>query len=825
MKKQPPTQDPHAQREALTYENPIASREVILALLEKCKGPRNRDEIADMLGMTDEEQLEALRRRLIAMARDGQIVSNRKGSFGRLDKMNLVRGRVQGHRDGYGFVITPETTEDVYLSNRQMRRVFDGDEVVVRLDGRGFRGRKEGSIVEILKRNTTQIVGRYRLERGVHYVKADNPKIVQDIMIAPEHTLGASVGQLVVVDIVEYPVRDRPAIGHVVEVLGDHLAPGMEIDVAIRSHGIPHVWPQEVVEQAEQLQPVVGEEDKLARFDLRDLPLVTIDGEDARDFDDAVYCETKRSGGWRLYVAIADVSHYVQPGSALDEEAASRGNSVYFPDFVVPMLPEALSNGLCSLNPEVDRLCLVCEMTISAGGRVSGFKFYEAVMHSHARLTYTQVGQVLAERGDVRSGIRKQFHKVVKQLDTLQDLYRVLREERNQRGAIDFETQETRIIFDEQRKIERIVPVQRNDAHKLIEECMLAANVCAAKFLEQLKIPAIYRVHESPKEQKLELLREYLAGLGLGLRSRGRVTPQDYQEVLQSVEGRPDAHLIQTMLLRSMNQAVYQPENKGHFGLAYDGYTHFTSPIRRYPDLLVHRAIRYVIRSNIDTNKVKRHPDAAPLTREQIYPYGIDEMLVFGEQCSLTERRADDATRDVISWLKCEYLQDRVGEVFPGVISAATSFGLFVELKDIYIEGLVHITALPQDYYVHVPAQHRLIGERSRRVFTMGDELTVRVVGVNLDERKIDFEVEQAKPRRRKKGAGGDKVETTAATSPAADSPELIPLKTRKSSSTKKNAKKASKIKKGRSKAVSKKAPVTSKKPKKSVKDRVRKRK
>lgn len=763
LKNKKTIQDPHAEREALKYANPIPSREVILALLEDSPGPLQQEQIAEALHIDQEEPLEALRRRLIAMARDGQIFSNRRGAFGRATKMNMVRGRVQGHRDGYGFVLTGDGSEDIYLSNRQMRRVFDGDEVMVKVEERGFRGRKEGSIVDILARNTTQLVGRYCFERGLHFVSPDNPRILQDIMVPPDQTLNATPGQLVVVDILEYPVRNDMAVGSVVEVLGDHLAPGMEIDVAIRSHGVPHVWPDEVRQRAESMSPEVAEEDKKGRFDLRHLPLVTIDGEDARDFDDAVYCEPKKNGGWRLYVAIADVSHYVQVGDALDREAAVRSTSVYFPDFVVPMLPEELSNGLCSLKPQVDRLCMVCEMTISERGRVSGYRFYEAVMHSHARLTYSQVGQLIDDRQKPRSDTRKQFNHIVPQIDTLHDLYLTLRKARDLRGAIEFDTQETRILFDEQRKIKQIVPIQRNDAHKLIEECMLAANVCAAKFLEAHELPALYRVHEGPKERKLELLREYLGNLGLGLRSRGRVTPEDYQEVMDAIAGRADAHLIQTMLLRSMNQAVYQPENKGHFGLAYDAYAHFTSPIRRFPDLLVHRGIRSIIRSKRESNKVRRLDGVTPLSQPKIYPYSIEDMIVLGEQCSLCERRADDATRDVVSWLKCEYLRDRVGDVFDGVVASVTSFGLFVELKNVYIEGLVHITSLPQDYYIHEPMRNRLIGERSRKAFAMGDELRVKVTRVNLDERKIDFEIDQLNSVKRRKPFASDKAKDLVA--------------------------------------------------------------
>lgn len=762
-KQQDAIEDPYAEREASKYANPIPSRELILSVLDDSAGPLKQSQLAALLELELDEQLEALRRRLRAMERDGQVVSNRKGAFGKVDKMNLIRGRVQGHRDGFGFVVPAEGGDDIYLANRQMRRVFDGDEVLVRSESRGFKGRKEGAIVEVLSHNTKQLVGRYTAEQGVHFVRPDNPRIVQNIIILPGEARDAQPGQFVVVEITDYPNRNALPKGRVVEVLGDHLAPGMEIDVAIRNYNIPCVWPDEVEALANTIPTEVDERDKEHRFDLRHLPLVTIDGEDARDFDDAIYCERKKSGGWRLFVAIADVSHYVQVNDALDQEAVVRGNSVYFPDYVVPMLPKVLSNGLCSLNPKVDRLCMVCEMTVSARGRVSGYHFYEAVVHSQARLTYNQVGQVLAEKAsDARTELRQSLQHVVPHLETLHKCYQALRAAREQRGAIDFDTQETRIIFDQNRKIERIVPVSRNDAHKIVEECMLASNVCAAKFLEQHEIPGLYRVHEGPKAQKLEMLREYLSGLGFGLRGGLKVSPKDYQEVLQSIEGRSDAHLMQTVMLRSMNQAVYQPNNLGHFGLAYDSYTHFTSPIRRYPDLLVHRALRAVIRSTQASNKVKRHPNAKKLARKAVYPYGLPEMLAFGEQCSLSERRADEATRDVVSWLKCEYLQDRVEEVFDGVVSAVTSFGLFVELKDIFIEGLVHITALPQDYYRHEPAQHRLVGERNHRMFALGDELTVRVVRVDLDERKIDLEVLDVKPRKRKKQANANSIKKKA---------------------------------------------------------------
>ena len=739
--------DPFAEREASNYANPIPSRELISQVLEKSSGPMDYKKLCKVLQINGDQAKEALRRRLNAMERDGQLATNRRREYGLTNKMDLVRGRVQGHRDGFGFVIPTDGSADIHLSNRQMRKVFDGDEVLARPSPEDFKGRREGKIVEVLSHNTHQLVGRYLNQGGSHFVRPDNPRNSQDIIIPPEDTANAQAGQFVVVEVTQQPDRYQKPVGRIMEVLGDHMAPGMEIDVAIRSHGIPHTWPADVQQQTSFFTAEVKEEDKLNRIDLRHLPFVTIDGEDARDFDDAVYCERKRSGGWRLFVAIADVSHYVPSGSALDQEAMVRGNSVYFPDYVVPMLPQVLSNGLCSLNPKTDRLCMVCEMTISAAGKISGYKFYESVMHSHARLTYTQVGAFLAnpkrqQKGDIAA--------LTQHIDELYRLYLALRLTREARGAIDFETKETRIIFDEERKIHKIIPVERNEAHKLIEECMLAANVCAAKLLESLKIPTLYRVHEGPKAEKLEGLNEFLGELGLSMKGSGKVSPQDYRDVLAQVGERPDAHLIQTVMLRSMNQAQYQAENLGHFGLAYKAYAHFTSPIRRYPDLIVHRAIRALVRADIASNKVRRHPERALVPFSENYPYDTADMVSFGEQCSTTERRADEATRDVISWLKCEFLQERVGEEFDGVISAVTAFGLFVELSDLYVEGLIHITSLPQDYYHHEASQHRLVGERSRRVFRIGDQLRVQVARVDLDERKVDFELIKVKSKKRK---------------------------------------------------------------------------
>ncbi len=764
--------DPFAAREAEKYANPIPSREYILELLDNADQPVTHAQMCDLLKLTEEDQIEALRRRLIAMARDGQLISNRRDAYVRLDKIDVVRGRVQGHRDGYGFVILADGGEDIYLHNRQMRKVFDGDEVLVRLSGEQYRGKEEGAIVEVLTRNTTQLAGRFYNEEGVQFVRPENPRITHDIMIPFGSYGGAKHGQIVVAEITQQPDKNRLPMGRVIQVLGDHMAPGMEIELAIQAHGIPSIWPTDVLSEAAELPGEVRPKDKANRIDLRDLPLVTIDGEDARDFDDAVFCERRR-GGWRLYVAIADVSHYVQVDSALDIEGRARGNSVYFPDYVVPMLPEALSNGLCSLNPAVDRLCMVCEMTISSAGRITGYEFYEAVMHSKARLTYTKVGAMLGENTPEADALRSEYQNVLPHLQTLHGLYQCLRKARDERGAIDFETVETRIVFNEQRKIERIVPIKRNDAHKLIEECMLCANVCAAKFLEKHNLIGLFRVHEGPTEQKLTNLRAYLSELGLGLGGGDEPTPGDYQILLKHIEGRSDANLIQTVMLRSLRQAMYQLENHGHFGLGYDAYTHFTSPIRRYPDLLVHRAIRSVIRSEQPSSHVRRAEGAKPLPQKKIYPYTLNEMLVFGEQCSRTERRADEATRDVVSWLKCEYLRDQVGAVYDGHVSAVTGFGLFVELNDLYVEGLIHITSLPHDYYRFDAAQQRLVGERSRQVFGLGDELVVRVVRVDLDNRKIDFELESATATRRPKSAV--KPKSNARSAKKSTKPSLAP--------------------------------------------------
>ncbi len=739
--------DPEAAREAEKYDNPIPSRELILRHLSERGSPAAREQLVEEFGLVSDEDVEALRRRLRAMERDGQLIYTRRGTYAPVDKLDLVCGRVSGHRDGFGFLIPDDGSDDLFLGPAQMRLVFDGDRCLARVSGLDRRGRREGAIVEVISRAHETIVGRYQIESDVGFVVADNPKIQQEVLVTPGRALNAKPGQFVEVKITHWPTPRFQPQGDIVEVIGNYMAPGMEIDVALRSFDIPHVWPEAVLKEAARLKPEVDEKDKLKRVDLRHLPFVTIDGEDARDFDDAVYCEKPGgwkllTGGFRLYVAIADVSHYVKVGSALDREAEVRGNSVYFPERVVPMLPEQLSNGLCSLNPGVDRLAMVCEITLNKSGKMTDYQFYEAVIHSHARLTYNKVSDML-ERPKSPEGKRlsEEYAEVLPHLKQLYALYKVLLKARHTRGAIDFETQETRIVFGAGRKIAEIKPTERNDAHKLIEECMLCANVATAAFLQKHDIPALYRVHDGPPLERQEKLRAFLGELGLSLhKGKEGPTPKDYQALLERIQDRPDFHVIQTVMLRSLSQAVYSADNHGHFGLNYEAYAHFTSPIRRYPDLLVHRAIRSVIRSRRDTPHVRRE-GAASMPKARIYPYDEAALEQLGEQCSMTERRADEATRDVVNWLKCEFMRDRVGETFPGVITAVTGFGLFVELTDIYVEGLVHVTAMPGDYYHFDPLHHRLSGERSGRSFRLGDSVEVRVMRVDLDERKIDFEL------------------------------------------------------------------------------------
>jgi len=745
--------DPHAEREASRYENPVPSREFILEQLKDVENGLSLSQLRRQLDVAGEDQEEGLRRRVKAMLRDGQIIEGRRGRLRAISSGDAMLGTVQGHRDGFGFVIIDGEDEDVYLANRQMQQVFDGDIVKVEVTGVDQRGRREGVIIEVVEHNTQQLVGKLMMHRGLPQVVPENTRIQNWLALEDADVGSAREGDYVMVEITQQPGARQQARGRITEVLGDRRTVGVATELAIRSHDIPFEWPEAVDDEARRFGSEPLEKDKKHRVDLRELPLVTIDGEDARDFDDAVFCEPKKSGGWRLWVAIADVSHYVQVGSALDEEAHKRATSVYFPDRVVPMLPEALSNGLCSLKPNVDRLTMVCEMTISATGKLSGYQFYEGIIRSHARLTYNEVGALLELKDVDPSYDTGKNRDLLPQLKDLHELYHTLRKARSERGAIDFETVETRIIFNDEKRIEAIVPIRRHDAHRLIEECMLCANVATAKALERAGLEALYRVHNGPSEQKLTNLRTFLQEIGLGLRGGVEPSPKDYQLLLSSLGERPDAAVIQTMLLRSLSQAVYQPDNEGHFGLHYSGYTHFTSPIRRYPDLLVHRALRYLVRSGGgEAAKCFLKVDGAPaINRKKIYPYDMEALVAQGMHCSMAERRADDASRDVMAFLKCEFLQEHVGSEFDGVIAAVTGFGMFVELKDLYIEGLVHISALPQDYYQFDQAHQRLIGERTRRTYQLGDTVRVQVMGVDLDQRKIDLALPSGEPAKRQK--------------------------------------------------------------------------
>lgn len=741
--------DPHAEREAHKYDKPAPSREYLLARLEEVGKPITHERMSQQLGLEDEELQEAVRRRLAAMERDGQVLRNRAGAYALIDKLDLIKGKVLGHRDGFGFLLRDDGKKpDLVLPPRQMRRVFHGDHVLARVSGRDRRGRDEATIAEVLARNTQTIVGVYRQntpEFGV--LIPENARITQEIIIPHSACGGAKDGQVVSAHIVKQPETRVQPVGEVIEVLGERMDPGMEIDIAIRSYEIPAEFPPEVHDQIAGMSAEVAEEDTHRRIDLRDVPLVTIDDESAKDFDDAVCAWKTKSGSWKLLVAIADVSHYVRPGSALDQEAIRRGNSVYFPGQVVPMLPELLSNGLCSLNPAVDRLALVCEMNISQSGAISRYRFYEAVFQSHARLTYNKVAAILDDEDQEGEALREEYSELVPSLKNLHALYRLLREARVERGAIDFETTETAIVFNDERKIEKIVPRSRNDAHKIIEECMLAANVATARFLDKHDLPALYRIHEKPSPERLDKLRLFLNELGLSLAGGDDPSPQDYRDLAEAIKGRPDSDVIQTVMLRSMSRAVYSPQNDGHFGLAYPAYAHFTSPIRRYPDLLVHRAIRSVIRGPRQTNTVLRADGAAVEPPSKWAPYTFEQMLELGEHCSMTERRADDATRDVEDWLKCEFMSDKLGEVYDGTIASVTQFGIFVRLDEVYVEGLVHVTSLPSDYYHYEPEKHRLKGERSGMSYRLGDGVTVQVARVDLDDRKIDFALADDKPR------------------------------------------------------------------------------
>ncbi|WP_456361756.1 ribonuclease R [Xanthomonas sp. F4] len=714
-----PIQDPYAAREAERYAQPIASREAILQLLERCDGPQTLDELADQLGLTEPTRKEALSKRLGAMLREAQLVQNRRGGYAPLQQTNLIPGVVIANPDGFGFLRPDEGGDDLFLPPYEMRKVLHGDRALANVTGIDRRGRREGSIARVLERGLTRLIGRFSLEAGIAFVVPDDKRIQRNVQIPTDAVGEARDGQLVVCELTSAPDARRPPIGKIIAVLGDKLTPSLLVEAAIHGHELPYEFPQAVLDEAAAVPLTVEPAATKGRVDLRQTPLVTIDGADAKDFDDAVFCEPN-ADGFRLVVAIADVSHYVRPGTPLDTEAVKRATSVYFPGFVVPMLPETLSNGICSLNPKVDRMCFVCDMQIDRQGEVAGARFYEAVMNSHARLTYEQVWQAVGEKD---AQVRKDVAAVLPQLERLHQLYQILAKARARRGAIEFETAEVRFVLDNTGEVTQAGMLVRNDAHKLIEECMIAANVAAARYLLEMHIPAPFRVHERPPESKYADLLEFLKEFKLSLPAWSKVVPGDYTKLLKKVRERPDAALLESVLLRSQSMAVYSPDNAGHFGLALEAYAHFTSPIRRYPDLLVHRAIKYAL--------TRGAPDK--------YLYAPREMAALALQCSERERRADEAEREVDERYRAAWMEKHVGGQFDGVVSGVTSFGLFVELDQSKVNGLIHVTQLPQDYYQFDATRKTLTGERRGREFRLGDRVRIVVLKASMEERKIDF--------------------------------------------------------------------------------------
>ncbi|MRX10541.1 ribonuclease R [Pseudoduganella sp. FT25W] len=762
----------------------IPSREEILGIFRSANGPLDLRALSKTLKVGTDAQA-ILSRRLNAMQRDGQILIDDAGHYTLATQTGFIAGRVSSHRDGFGFVIPDEPGEDLFLPEKEMQKVLHGDRVLAKVIGVDRRGRPEGTIVEVTQRANTHIIGRLlKNDSGAWIVAPEDQRIAQDVLI--EGSIGkAKQGQVVSVELTEQPMRFKQPVGKIAEVLGSLDDPGMEIEIAVRKFGVPHIFSDAALRQANKLPDHVREADWGERVDLRDVPLVTIDGEDARDFDDAVYCEPVKIGranGFRLIVAIADVSHYVKPNDALDADALERSTSVYFPRRVIPMLPEKLSNGLCSLNPAVDRLTLVCDAVVTAKGEIKAYQFYPAVIHSAARLTYTEVADIL---GNTKGPEAARRPGIVPHLLNLYDVFQALLKARAERGAIDFETTETYIVCNPNGKIEKIIPRTRNDAHRLIEECMLTANVCAADLLIRNKHPGTYRIHATPTAEKLKQVRTFLKQVGLNLNGGDKPAAGDYAVLMKQIKERPDASLLQTMLLRSMQQAVYSPDNIGHFGLAYEAYAHFTSPIRRYPDLLTHRAIKAillgkkyepkipstsVLNTNVSNATRKQQAKDKAEGKEKKSAADLTVWDALGVHCSANERRADEASRDVENWLKCYFMQDKLGEEYTGIITGVTTFGIFVQLDQLFVEGMVHITDLGQDYFQYDDARHELKGERSGKKFQLTDRVSVQVVRVDLESRKIDLRLAGADappPRVDKAGAQSKDRKTNIKPGPA----------------------------------------------------------
>ncbi len=707
-----------APNKGTTYKHPIPSQNDLIDFLTDVGKPQKAEPILLAFDLKGQRMRALLIERLQSMVRAGQILENRRGEFCLTVKLDLVTGKVTGHRDGFGFVIRDDgDSDDVYLSAREMRSLFDGDRVAVRIKGLDHRGRAEGELVDVLERGTREIAGQFIRERGIGVVIPDNAKLSHRILIPKGEAANARHGNMVVVEILDFPTHVEQATGRITTIIGNPGEKGIATDIAIHSHGIPFKWPDAVRKEAQGFGSTVPGSSHSGRTELRNVDLITIDGADARDFDDAVYCK-RSDDGWRLLVAIADVAHYVNVGAALDKEAIVRGTSVYFPDRVVPMLPEVLSNGLCSLNPKVDRLCMVCDMRVSPAGKVTKATFFEGVMNSKARLTYSQVGDFLS--GASTTSVPKELQASVRDLH---DLYKAFAKQRKRRGAIEIDLPQTKFKLNEDGEIDRIEVVPRNDAHRLIEECMIAANVEAAKFLKQHKIAGLYRIHPKPDTDRFNDLRLYLTSLGLKVPHPDHVEPRHFTQIIEQVKERPDSAAITMAMLRSLTHAAYSPANVGHFGLALPSYAHFTSPIRRYPDLLVHRAIRHIIRGG----------------KPGKYDYSAKEMERLGAITSAHEKRAEEATRDVEAWLKCQYMEGHLGEEFDGVITGVTNFGLFVQITELMTDGLVHVTSLANDYYKYDAGSQRLVGERSGHTYHLGAEMRIRVQRVDMETRKIDF--------------------------------------------------------------------------------------
>ncbi|MCP4091124.1 MAG: ribonuclease R [Gammaproteobacteria bacterium] len=734
-----------------TYQHTVPDAAGILAALELAGVPQSFDALVKHYKIKDEKGRKAILRQLKKLIAAGRLLKNRRDEYCLLAKMNALTGKVSGHPDGFGFFVPDDGSEDIFLPFHEMRSLLDGDRIAVRLGGTDRKGRRKGAVVEILERAKKSVVGTFHREHGIAYVTETASRTPHHFLVADADRGGADNGQLVKLEIIEYPSERREAQGKVVGVLGAPNDPGMLTTLAIESFGLRTEWPDTVTAEVKQWGAEVREADKAGRVDLRDTPLITIDGADARDFDDAVFAESS-GNGWRLIVAIADVSHYVHVGNALDDEAGKRGTSTYFPDRVVPMLPEALSNGLCSLNPNVDRLCLVCEMKVSANGKVDKSKFYKAVMRSHARLTYSEVDLVVGQC-DVQA--RKAFAEVLPHLEQLYKVYKAFEQARSRRGALDLDLPEVRITMGaDNHSVETVAPIERNDAHRLIEECMIAANVQAAKFIRHHKQPNLYRVHPQPELDRFEELRLMLQELGFKVSAEARTQPRALNKVLEAMHVRPDFPILATSVLRTMSKAVYQPTNEGHFGLALDAYAHFTSPIRRYPDLLLHRGLSHIIEGG--------KPGA--------FAYKLPAMELLGKSCSVLERQAEAASRHVESRYKCIYILDHVGSEFNGVITGVTHFGLFVMLNDFFVEGLVHVTNLANDYYHAEHGGLRLTGEHSGHSFGLGDTVRVKVTKVDVEEARVDLQIVDngslpfgaGKKKRKKTGKKDGRKKTSA---------------------------------------------------------------